>query len=248
MGAPPVISDDFLKSVRSQTWPWLAFLILALVAGRIFISPKFGWLLVPIILVAGLYLWSAGTLWKRLGPRRWGILAGRKRTDQLRTMFLTALEKAEAPGLALVRVDKIGATRSAGVNAVVRHVDNSVQPAFFIGHEPKKHQVLLARVQTGNGAHRNKTLELFIGNKHSKNAVADILPNACWRIGLKALRPAKTPKTLPLLKPKVIELPTAQTTSVINQSNRPQWGVAQDAPLAQPANPNVPPPADYEPL
>ncbi|MGL5827949.1 MAG: hypothetical protein ACRC0L_00075, partial [Angustibacter sp.] len=123
-------------------------------------------------------------LWWQLGARRWWIFGGRARINQYREMYASACEKSQSdPNFALVKVHKVGSTDENGTKAVVRHIDNAKQEAFFWGHTPEKGQILLVRVQLSNNGHVNRALQLHIGYQKTGGAVFDALPPATWFYG-----------------------------------------------------------------
>ncbi len=179
-----LLETDSLRAIRNSLWQPALFLVFTAIVGWRFIDQAFAWLGSIAFFLLFITMGAIGILWWRLGARRWWIFGGRARVNQLREMYAGACAKSETdPNFALVKIHKVGSTDDNGTKAVVRHVDNVKQEAFFWGHTPEKGQILLVRVQLSNNGHVNRALQLHIGYQKTGGAVFDTLPAAAWFYG-----------------------------------------------------------------
>ncbi len=204
MNLDEVLDTDSLRAIRNQWWPWAVFLSFTSVVGYLTLHSAFAWLGVFSFFLLFLVGGAIGILWWRLGPRRWWIFGGRARINQYRDMYDKALARADSPNFALVRVHKVGATDENGTKAVIRHTNFDKQEAFFWGHTPQVGQVLSVRVQTANGGHLNRALQLHIGFQKSGGGVFDVLPPATWFYGRQKRREPRQKSRPAFLKPRPI--------------------------------------------
>jgi hypothetical protein len=190
---PAMLSEvlsEVLSSIPAARLRWVrrygprAFLVVAVMAvvgsGRIrVVLSALAWVLLLVVLGA------VGLLWWRLGPRRWWVFGGARRTAHLRTVFAQAQQRARAPGIELVQVVRVNELAKTGTKAVVRHPDGGVQDAWFWNVQVSRGDVLLVRASTGYGPVNNLDHVLYIGTEKTGQGILNRIPPAAWRAGVR---------------------------------------------------------------
>lgn len=156
-----------------------------------------GWLRAVLGVLTGVaalaLLGALGWSWWRLGPRRWWVLGGDARQDQLAAIHADAVEASRAPGIELVRVRRVHHTANHGSRCLVETVEGRSRDAWFWHARPRRGAVLLVRAQPANPAHTTDLHLLHVGSEATGPGIVQRLPRASWRAGSRNRR--RDPRT-----------------------------------------------------
>ena len=127
---------------------------------------------------------AVAMLWWRLGARRWWVFGGDRRTAQLQAIYRDAAQRAQEPGIELVRVVRVTHKARLGTKAIVRHRDGGTQDAWVWGlPHVRRGGALLVRARTGYGPHTYRDHVLYIGTRNAGGGIIGSIPPAAWRAG-----------------------------------------------------------------
>lgn len=151
-----------------------------------------GWLRAVLGVLTGVaalgLLGALAWTWWRLGPRRWWVLGGDARRDQLAAIHADAVAASGAPGIELVRVRRVHHTANHGSRCLVETVEGRSRDAWFWHARPRRGAVLLVRAQPTNPAHTTDLHLLHVGSEATGTGIVQRLPRASWRAGERVRR------------------------------------------------------------